>query len=154
MTKKQVYDFFIYKKDTPCKLTEELIKSGYQQASGGYIKKAKEEGIIVDYKIAEPTQWWHLIESYCEDVESNPNAKFTRRIRCGELYFWMAEVSGCFTRRELETLLDEAMRMAEKVDHKNKLIPPLKTAKSNTYIRDYCFERIMECVEKYNKSKL
>ena len=89
MTIESIKDFFINKSEYPCPLTEKLVKSGYQQRDGGYIDRAILEGIPVDYKENSPSQYWHLM-TYCES--RNPNQKFTRRVVCGELLFWMAEV--------------------------------------------------------------
>lgn len=81
MNTKQVRSCYENKKDFPCHLTEKLIKAGYQQTNTGYIAHAKqneENGIKIDYREAEPNQWWHLIKSYCDNTE--PDVKFTRRI--------------------------------------------------------------------------
>ena len=153
MNVEQIRAFFEKKKDIPCPLTKELITSGYQQRKGGYIKYAKEyskenpnERIEVDYSKAQPNQWWHLIRSWCDRSDSKLN--FTRRIRCGELYFWMAEVSGVFTTAELIGLKERALSIAK--SNTNDGIMPLRTAKSNPIIRDYCFDRIREAVEANN----
>lgn len=91
MNIRQVKEFFEDKGNTPCPLTERLIRAGYQQTSGGYINLAKKRKLTVDYTKAEPTQYWHLIEEY---IPSVPEDKvFSRSIVCGELIFWMAEVS-------------------------------------------------------------
>ena len=50
MNIRQVEKFFKDKNNTPCPLTGQLIKSGYQQTSGGYIDLAKKRGLTVDYK--------------------------------------------------------------------------------------------------------
>lgn len=44
---------------------EELIKTGYQQERGGYIKFAYEQDENVDYTKNEPSQWWHLLKHFC-----------------------------------------------------------------------------------------
>ena len=41
MTIGEVKAFFQDKEQTPCPLTEQLVKAGYQQISGGYINSAK-----------------------------------------------------------------------------------------------------------------
>jgi len=69
MTIQQVKEFFSYFEQAPYPLTEELVKAGYQQVSGGYIDRAKREGIIVDYKINAPSQYWHLM-TYCESRDT------------------------------------------------------------------------------------
>ena len=45
MNNQQAQNFFYDKRDTPCPITEALIKSGYQQEREGYITYAKEHGI-------------------------------------------------------------------------------------------------------------
>ena len=65
----------------------------------------------MNYLEAKPTQWWHLIECYC--AQSDPLKPFPYSVRCGELYFWMAEVSGSFSQEELLKLKDQAMAACE-----------------------------------------
>lgn len=60
----------------------------------------------------------------------------------------MAEVSGAFSQEELLTLKDQATAACDRVIRKNHSLPPLKTAKGNLIIRDYCFDRICEVVER------
>lgn len=145
MNTKQMREFYLDKKDTPCPITEELIKSGFQQERGGYIAKAKEVGIEVDYKKAMPTQWWHLIKSYCDNTASDK--EFPYSIKCGELYFWMAEVSGIFSQDELIELKDNAIGACKKLTRRNNNLPSLYTPKGNLIIRDYCYGRIKEFIE-------
>ena len=76
----QVKQFFNDKKETPCQLTERLIKAGYQQTGGGYIDLAKKRGLTVDYTKAEPTQYWHLLEEYCPSVDKVKS--FNKSIVC------------------------------------------------------------------------
>lgn len=129
----QVKNYFKDKETTPCPLTEKLIKSGYQQTGGGYIEKAKQQGIEVDYKNAKPTQYWHLME-YCGSVDENK--KFTKSIVCGELIFWMAEVSNAVSKNKLETLLDEIITS----DITNR-------RKWNKKIQNLCFDKIAFKIE-------
>ena len=96
----EIQKFFLDKEYTPCPLTERLVKVGYQQISGGYIDRAKKEKIPVDYRLNTPSQYWHLM-SYCKG--SNLSRPFPKSIVCGELLFWMAEVSDCVPKTELET---------------------------------------------------
>ena len=100
----------------------------------------------MNYLEAKPTQWWHLIECYC--AQSDPHKPFPYSVKCGELYFWMAEVSGAFSQEELLKLKDQAMSACDRVTRKNPDLPSLKTAKGNLIIRDYCFDRICEVVER------
>lgn len=118
--------------EDPCPLTDELIQGGYIQKSGGYIKTAKQRGIN------NPTQYWHLIE--CWSKSSKPNAKFDRRIQCGELIFWMAEVSKAVDIKELEELKEEILRV-----YKNS------RREGNRKIQQVCFDKIIHLVAGYPK---
>ena len=61
MTIGQVKNYFVDKENVPCPLTEKLVGAGYQQISGGYIDRARREGILVDYTKNQPSQYWHLM---------------------------------------------------------------------------------------------
>jgi len=146
MNVKQVFDFYIKKKDYPCPITERLIKAGYQQEDG-YIRYAKEKGIEVCYKNAMPTQWWHLIESYCKRTDYKNT--FTKNITCGELIFWMAEVADCCEKDDLENLANHILASGIKVKRRNKNKPPVQYNRSkwNKEIQKVCFDNIVEKVE-------
>lgn len=142
MNIRQVEEFFKNKKDMPCPLTEQLIKAGYQQTSGGYIDLAKKRGLIVDYTKAEPTQYWHLIEEYCPSVDKDKS--FNRSIVCGELIFWMAEVSRAVPDDQLEELLKRII-----ADRDTSTNPPkYDRIKWNKEIQKLCFDAITIVVEK------
>lgn len=55
---------------------------------------------------------------------------------------------GAFSQEELLKLKDQAIAACDKVTRKSHFLPPLKTAKGNLIIRDYCFSRICEVVER------
>lgn len=129
----QVRKFYELKKEVECPITSRLVKSGYQQKRNGYIKYAHEQGVEVDYTKAKPSQWWHLINSYCN--RTNSDKKFTKRIQCGELIFWMAEVAKCVSISELNQLADTIIN--NKVDRKT----------GNKLIRNKCFDNIVKKVE-------
>ena len=131
MNNRQVRKFYEGKDNIPCPLTEELVDAGSKQKSGGYIQYAKE------CNVNNPTQYWHLIESWCK--RSPENAPFTRRIQCGELIFWMAEVSQAVEYEELVGLKDLII---------NKYLH--RRAEGNRKIREVCFEKIVNLVENYN----
>lgn len=138
----QVEEFFKDKKDTPCPLTERLIKAGYQQTGGGYIDLAKKRGLTVDYTKAEPTQHWHLIEEYCPSV--NRDKSFNRSVVCGELIFWMVEVSKAVPYDKLEELLERII-----ADGDDSATPPkYDRIKWNKEIQKLCFDAITNVVEK------
>ncbi len=131
MNNRQVRMFYEGKDNVPCPLTEELMAAGFKQKSGGYIQYAKE------CNIDNPTQYWHLIESWSK--RSPEDAPFTRTIQCGELIFWMAEVS-------------QAVEYDELVDLKNLIINKYihKRAEGNRKIQEVCFEKIANLVENNN----
>lgn len=140
MTIGQVETAYQTHKDTPCPITERLIESGYQQTSGGYIARAKACGETVDYRIALPHQWWHLM-TYCR--QRDPNQAFTRSIVCGELIFWMGEVSGLVSANKLNALVDDI------IDDGNKTGTTVAydRRKWNKAIQETCFTSIEKYVE-------
>ena len=141
MNIRQVKQFFNDKKETPCPLTERLIKAGYQQTGGGYIDLAKKRGITVDYTKAEPTQYWHLVEEY---IPSVPEDKvFSKSIVCGELIFWMAEVSKAVPEEKLEALLERIVAEGDK----GATPPKYDRIKWNKEIQNLCFDAIVNVVE-------
>ncbi len=134
MNKKQVENFFIGHEKTPAPLTEQLIKDGYRQKSGGYISYAKRNDI------QSPTQYWHLITSWC--ARSSDETPFTRRIQCGELIFWMAEVSGAVDSATLKRLADE---ITANYLHNRRA--------GNRLIQSVCFDAIVRKVESADSGK-
>lgn len=149
MNTKQIRDFFYNKCNNDCSLTDKLIRAGYQQPTGGYIKNAITQNIEVNYKNAKPTQHWHLIESYCNNTKDD--VKFTKKIQCGELIFWMAEVSGSVKKNELEELLTRIIESGTLVQRRNTNKPNVKYCRSqwNREIQRLCFDKIVEKVESY-----
>lgn len=143
MTTEQVKEFFIDKEHVPCPLTEKLVKAGYQQVSGGYIDRAKREGIVVDYKNNAPSQYWHLM-TYCDSRDGKKT--FSRSIVCGELIFWMAEASGVVESAILKQLSNQIIESAE---HSRRDRPVYDRVKWNHIIQDVCFERIQSTIEFY-----
>lgn len=150
MNTKQVRSYYTNKKDFPCPLTEKLIKAGYQQTSGGYIthaKRSKEKGLKIDYREAEPNQWWHLINSYCDNTE--PYVEFTRSIQCGELIFWMAEVANCVDKSKMKKLVDDIIKSGMPINVRSETKPKVKydRIKWNREIQNLCFDNITKIVE-------
>jgi hypothetical protein len=149
MNTKQVRSYYENKKDFPCDLTKKLIKAGYQQTYGGYITRAKnkENEVKIDYREAEPNQWWHLIESYCKYTKDD--AKFTRSIQCGELIFWMAEVANCVDKSIMEKLVDAIIASGKPISVRSETKPNIKydRRKWNREIQNLCFENITKTVE-------
>jgi hypothetical protein len=128
MKQYQVRAFFIDKEDTSCPQTKRLVEDcRYKQERGGYVDFAKQCGVD------NPSQYWHLIHSWA--CRSKPDDSFTKQIQCGELIFWMAEVSGAVSESELADLVDEIGQ------------PPHDRKKWNKVIREKCFDRIAKVVE-------
>ena len=142
MTIKEISDYFRDKENHPCPLTEKLVKAGYQQRNGGYIDRAKREGIMVDYTKNSPSQYWHLM-TYCDSKKVDD--LFTKSIVCGELIFWMAEVSDIITKESLIRLVDRIINDPVRMDG-NKAVYDRR--KWNKEIQSVCFDRICQAVDK------
>ena len=69
MTTEQIIKAYKDKENTPCPITNKLVMAGYQQEKDGYIDYAAECGLEIDYTKALPTQYWHLLKSYCDKRE-------------------------------------------------------------------------------------
>ena len=137
----QVEKLFKDKENVPCPLTERLIRAGYQQTGGGYIKIARDQGLTVDYTKAEPTQYWHLVEEYCPSKKGSD----TFSVSCGELIFWMAEVSDAVPKSDLEKLSNRIIASAIKTQLSSK--PKYDRRKWNQEIRDICFDKITKTIQ-------
>ena len=127
----QVRQFFIDKEDADHSITDRLIQGGYVQRDGGYISYAKDE------KIKDPSQYWHLIYSWCD--RSGDEASFNKRIQCGELIFWMAESSGAVSKDKLNELCDQILA-GDVTDRRYW----------NREIQRVCFDKIVEKVTASN----
>jgi hypothetical protein len=138
---KQVKSYFINKEHVPCPLTEKLVQAGYQQVCGGYIDRAKREGIIVDYMKNSPSQYWHLM-TFCDSRDADK--PFSKSIVCGELLLWMAEVSCVVDSAALEQLVNQIVESAD-LSKGNR--PIYDRVKWNHAIQEICFERIQSDVE-------
>ena len=140
MTIQEVKKAFGNKENTACPITEKLVKAGYQQKGGGYIKRAKKEGLEIDYKKNLPSQYWHLM-TYCNSQDDNKT--FGRSIVCGELIFWMAEVLGCVSPNDMNSLADTIIKNAVisdsgEITYNRKLW--------NNEIQELCFDKIEKAV--------
>ena len=123
--------------EAACPKTDALIRSGFQQSSGGYIEYARRSGMDVDYKMGLPTQGWHFIRSYLDRTQ--PEKARIENIVCGELIYWLAEVSNALTEEELDDLAIE--------------VRSLDRRQANSLIKDRCFSRIVGIVmNEYNKA--
>lgn len=145
MTIGQVKNYFKNMEAVSCPLTEQLVMAGYQQANTGYIARAINEGIEVDYKQNKPSQYWHLM-SYCNSHDADK--QFGKNIVCGELIFWMAEVSGCVPKSDLQNLVKRIIRSGSQ-DKDGK--PHFTRMKWNKEIQNLCFDRIEATVKKRQK---
>lgn len=141
MTIASVKKYFLDKEYVPCPLTEKLVKAGYHQVSGGYIDRAMREGMVVDYKNNLPSQYWHLM-TYCNS--RNNDNQFSKRIVCGELIVWMAEVSGAVKNHVLEDLVNTIIDNA--INHEGQR-PTYDRIKWNKTIQNICFDKITIKVE-------
>lgn len=141
MTIEQVIKCFVHKEETPCPLTKKLVGAGYQQKDGGYINRARKEGLEIDYKRNLPSQYWHLM-SYC--YSRHPQEPFRKSIVCGELIFWMAEVSESVPIEKLEKLVEKITHTAITVEGDH----PIYDRKFwNKEIQTLCFDAIKLTVE-------
>ena len=141
MTISEVKRFFQDKGQTPCPLTERLVKAGYQQTGGGYITRARHSGVLVDYSQNSPSQYWHLM-SYCDSRKQD--MIFSKSIVCGELILWMAEVSGSVSNDILERLSNRIIASSMQRTGKR---PVYDRKKWNHEIQEVCFDRIIETVK-------
>jgi len=126
------------KEHYPCPLTDRLVSAGYQQLGGGYIDRAKREGVVVDYHQCSPSQYWHLM-TYCDS--KSPVDKF-QSVVCGELIFWMAEVLGCVEQQEMEKLLNDIIKSATQSEKR----PIYDRRKWNRRIHNLCYDKMMDAV--------
>ena len=138
----KIKQFFLLKESHPSPLTEKLVKAGYQQVSGGYIDRLRKEGLPVDYRRNTPSQYWHLM-SYCKEQDSFKT--FPKSVVCGELLFWMVEVSDSVSKTELELLLEE---ITSNVLYTKKNRPYYDRKKWNNAIHKLCFDSIHSTVFK------
>ena len=137
MTIGEIKALYQDKEQTPCPLTEKLVKAGYQQISGGYIDRAKWRGVKVSYKENSPSQYWHLMTYCASRIADKP---FSKSVSCGELLFWMAEALGTVTTEDLEKLANQIIESADLTRGKR---PVYDRKKWNRVIQLLCFEKII-----------
>lgn len=137
-------------KKKECPLTDELVKSGFQQkvANDGYTKNARNSTpeIEVDFTRALPTQEWHFKESFYANTDDT-NQEFVNKYSCGEFLFWLAEKLDVCPKdsikySNLRNLLDE---VKETMKFKNDVIHPdnlLNKSDGNQLIREQCWNGI------------
>lgn len=145
----QVQAFYQDKEKVSCPLTEKLLQGGYRQERGGYVAYARQQearGETVPRQGNWPSQWWHLMVSYCERTDKD--ISFTKRIQCGELLFWMAEAGSCVDRKALEELADRILDSAVVVQGRKGARRVYRRRTWNREIQRLCFDAIVETVEK------
>ncbi len=101
MNKKQILKYFSGFEATKTPITDKLIASGHPNKNDLYLQTARA------WNVQNVTQYWHLI--HCWAVQSKDSELFIRRIKYGELYVWMAEVSNVISKEELQELVDEVI---------------------------------------------
>ncbi len=101
-------------------LADLYVKNGFGQIRGGYFDYAYEHDEKICKKNAEPSQKWHLLESYIQYklgknlISKNENAKL-HRIMCPQLMIWISEIAGLN-----KDLLKSAITNAIKYETNNK----------------------------------
>jgi len=109
MTLNEFCDFFKDKKEH-YQQSDNFVKKGYGQVSGGYIDCAKCKKIEVDSTNAEPNQKWHLLESYYREENGRSDAKRCYGyLLCPELLLWIAEAAGF----DITDVAQEAMQIID-----------------------------------------
>ena len=132
MTYGQVIKFFCDKRNTSCEITNFLIQNGFQQNKDtGYLHIAKVS------EIDNPSQWWHIMNYCLSKLEQHKENDIYRYTPCGELVFWMAEVSEAVTKCELDKLAKEIINNKD-----------MGRNKANEKIKALCWEKIKETVGK------
>ena len=137
MRMEAVYDFFKNKNDAKNPLTIELMQNNFIQKEGTGYRIAQPETI--------PDQYTHLM-NYCKKSLEEDVVDFNRRIQCGELIFWMAEVSEALSKDELLDLQQDILKKYKKETYSNgKIVYDRKGA--NKHILETCYDRIKDVVE-------
>lgn len=109
---------FFFDKKEHYPISDEFIEK-YQQKDDGnkysYITYAHNTGHVVDSKLHEPNQKWHLYESYfiCKLIEKEGDLDFTMRgFKRPELLLWLAEAAEV----EERFVREAATYASEKID--------------------------------------
>lgn len=102
MTNQELHDHIKENIDSRLKTDEyvadKYVKEGYGQVRGGYFNVAHKKEKSISMETAEPSQKWHLIDSYYAqkisggfDMQTKANLG---RIMCPQLMLWIAEIAG------------------------------------------------------------
>lgn len=150
MTIKQVKNVLDKLSSKDCPLTRNLIKSGFQQkqSNDGYTKNAKlaTPEVVVDFKLALPTQEWHFYKSFYENTK-NVNQEFANKYSCGEFLFWLAEKLSVRPKDsdEFSTLEDLMNEVIGNLRFKGGIVDPdnlMNKSEGNRLIRQQCWSGI------------
>ncbi|QKL33193.1 hypothetical protein [Streptococcus mitis] len=137
MKMQNVYDFFKSKNFAKAPLTIELMQNNFIQEEG--------TGYRIDQPEKIPSQYTHLI-NYCKKRLQDGAVYFNRTVQCGELIFWMAEVSQALSKKELLDLQQNILKNYKKETYSNgKIVYDRKAA--NQLILKTCYDRIKDVVE-------
>lgn len=137
MRMEAVYKFFKNKNNAEAPLTIELLQNNFIQEKG--------TGYRIDQPEKIPSQYTHLI-NYCKRKLEEGAVDFDRRVKCGELIFWMAEVSQALSKDELLDLQQDILKNYKKRDSfKGTVIYNRKGA--NPVIHEKCYDRIKDVVD-------
>ena len=102
-------------------------------------------GYRIDQPEKIPSQYTHLI-NYCKRRLKDGAVYFNRTVQCGELIFWMAEVSQALSEKELLDLQQNILKNYKKETYSNgKIVYDRKAA--NQLILKTCYDRIKDVVE-------
>lgn len=123
MNNMEILAFFWGKKEH-YPISDEFIE-GYQQKDDGnpfsYITYAHNTGHIVESRLHEPNQKWHLLEAYflCKLIDEKCVDFRIGSFKCPELLLWMAEAAGVD-----ENIVIEASKIAKsRIDEMRKTKP-------------------------------
>lgn len=103
MTNQELYDYIQDNIEPHLEIgdyiADEYVKAGYGQVRGGYFDEAYQNDVVILKKAAEPSQKWHLIDSYYALKQKSSNFNMDTkanlgRIMCPQLMLWIAEIAG------------------------------------------------------------
>lgn len=137
MRMEAVYKFFKNKNNAEAPLTIELLQNNFIQKKG--------TGYRIDQPEKIPSQYTHLM-NYCKRKLQEKAVDFDRRVTCGELIFWMAEVSQALSKDELLDLQQDILKNYKKVDSLGKNVI-YDRGGANRLIHERCYDRIKDVVD-------
>lgn len=137
MRMEAVYKFFKNKNNAEAPLTIELLQNNFIQKKG--------TGYRIDQPEKIPSQYTHLI-NYCKRKLEEGAVYFDRRVKCGELIFWMAEVSQALNKDKLLDLQQDILKNYKIVDSLGKNII-YDRGEANRLIHEKCYDRIKDVVD-------